>query len=106
MDEEVWAAGETDLNEQSEAVSDSEDQLRNVNDSPDGTTGRSLPSKPVENASLQETLTKLIEDMVVQTIVLAMERAAAGLRMSIRSAVADQGVALDKYQVCKVDILT
>ena len=87
-DEEVWVAGETDLNEQSEVVSGSEDLLINVNNTPDGTTGGSLPSKPVENASLQETLTKLIEDMVVQTIVLAMERAVDGLRMSTKLVVA------------------
>ena len=58
--------------------------MRNVNDTPDSTIGGSLLSRPVENASLQETHTKLIEDMAALAIVLAMEWVAAGLKMSTK----------------------
>ena len=80
VDEDTWVAGGTNLDEQSEVASGSEDLSQNVNNSLDDTAGRSLPFKQEANASLQAMLTRLTEDTVVLATVLVTEWAAVGLR--------------------------
>ena len=80
VDEHTWAAGGTNLNEQSVEASGSEDQSKSVKNLPDDTIGGSLLSKLQENASLQEMLMQLTENMVVPATVIVMERAVVGLK--------------------------
>ena len=80
VDEDTWVAGGTDLNEQSEVASGSEDQFKSAKNLPDDTIGGSLLSKLEENASLQAMLMQLTENMVVPATVIVMEWAVVGLR--------------------------
>ena len=89
VDEDTWVAGGTDLDEQSEVASGSEDQSKSVNNLPDDTIGGSLQFKLEENASLQEMLTKPTENMVVPATVIVMEWAAVGLRTFTKLEVED-----------------
>ena len=80
VDEDTWVAGGTNLNEQLEVASGSEDQSKSVNNLPDDTIGRSLQFKLEENASLQAMLMQLTENMVVPATVIVMEWVVVGLR--------------------------
>ena len=89
VDEDTWAAGEINHDEQLEVASGSEDQSKSVKTLPDDTIGGSLLSKLEENASLQAMLMQLTENMVVPATVIVMEWAVVGLKTFTKLEVED-----------------